>query len=296
MVELITVRTPVLDIACEMGGPAGGRVAVLLHGFPYDPRSFDAVLPLLHAQGWRTVTPYLRGYGPTRFLSPDTPRAGQQAAIGADLKDLLDALDLKDVVLAGYDWGARAACIVAALWPERVAGLVTCGGYQIQDIAAAIRPADAEQEMRFWYQYYLNTDRGRLGLEQNRFDLCKLMWRLWSSTWAFDDATFATAAKSLDNPDFVAVSVHSYRHRLGNAPGFPAYADIEARLASLPAIGVPAIVLHGDADGVTPTGFSEKHARFFSARYERHVLPGVGHCPPAEAPATFADAMRALAA
>jgi pimeloyl-ACP methyl ester carboxylesterase len=294
MVELITVRTPVLDVACEVSGPADGRVVVLLHGFPYDPRSFDPALPLLHAEGWRCVTPYLRGYGPTRFLAPDTPRAGQQAAIGADLKDLLDALDLKNVVLAGYDWGARAACIVAALWPERVAGLVTCGGYQIQDIAAAIRPADAEQERRFWYQYYLNTERGRLGLEQNRHDLCKLMWHQWSPTWAFDDATYAAAAKSLDNPDFVAVSVHSYRHRLGNAPGFPAYADIEARLATLPAVGVPGIVLHGDADGVTPTGFSEKHARFFTGRYERRVLPGVGHCPPAEAPAAFADAVLAL--
>lgn len=295
MTELLHVRTAVLDIAVEASGPQGGRTAVLLHGFPYDPRSFDAALPLLHAAGIRTLVPYLRGYGPTRFLSPDTPRAGQQAAIGADLKELLEGLDLKSVVLAGYDWGARAACIVAALWPQRVAGLITCGGYQIQDIAAAARPVDAEQEHRFWYQYYLHTERGRVGLTERRDELCRHMWRLWSPTWVFDDATYAASALSLANPDFVDVSVHSYRHRMGNAAGDPRYDAIEAELAKLPVIGVPAIVLHGDADGVTPLATSERHAKFFSGPYERRVLAGVGHNPPAEASREFAAAVIDLA-
>lgn len=294
MVELITARTGTLDIACEVSGPADGRPVVLLHGFPYDPRSYDAVLAPLHATGARTYVPYLRGYGPTRFRFADTPRAGQQAAIGADLKDLLDALGIERAVLAGYDWGARAACIVAALWPGRVTGLVTCGGYQIQDIPAAIAPVDPAQEERFWYQYYFHTERGRAGLDKNRFELCRLLWRRWSPTWRFDDATYAGAAASFDNPDFVAVVIHSYRHRMGNAPGDPALADLEARLAALPPIPVPTVVLHGDADGVAPEATSAGHAKFFSGRYERRVLTGVGHCPPAESADAFVNAITAV--
>ena len=291
MPNLQTVRTALLDIAVETSGPADGRPAVLLHGFPYDPRAFDAALAPVHAAGMRTIVPYLRGYGPTRFLSPETPRSGQQAAIGADLKDLLDAMSIERAVLAGFDWGARAACIVAALWPERVHGLVTCGGYQIQDIATSTRPVDPEQEERFWYQYYFHTERGRAGLEKNRAELCNLLWQRWSPTWKFDDSSYAASAVSFDNPDFVDVVIHSYRHRMGNAAGDARYDEIEARLAALPVITVPSIVLHGDADGVAPAATSASHAKFFKGRYERRVLADVGHNPAAEAAGKFARAV-----
>ena len=291
MPNLQTVRTALLDIAVETSGPADGRPAVLLHGFPYDPRAFDAALAPLHADGVRTIVPYLRGYGPTRFLSPETPRSGQQAAIGADLKDLLDAMNIERAVLAGFDWGARAACIVAALWPERVHGLVTCGGYQIQDIATSTRPVDPEQEERFWYQYYFHTERGRAGLEKNRAELCNLLWQRWSPTWKFDDSSYAASAVSFDNPDFVDVVIHSYRHRMGNAAGDARYDEIEARLAALPVITVPSIVLHGDAEGVAPTATSASQAKFFKGRDERRVLADVGHNPAAEAAGKFARAV-----
>jgi pimeloyl-ACP methyl ester carboxylesterase len=282
--NLKRVRTPVLDLAYEESGRANGIPVVLLHGFPYDPRAFDAMLAPLAAAGCRIIAPYLRGYGPTRFLSADTPRSGEQAALGADLLALLDALQLPNAVLAGYDWGGRAACIVAALWPERARALVSCGGYNLQDIAASVRPIAPEQEHRFWYQYYFHTERGRAGLEQNRRPLCQLIWRLWSPNWRFDDATFERSAVSFDNPDFVAVVIQSYRHRYGYAPGDPALIDIERRLAAQPTIGVPTIVLHGDGDGVGPAAGSEKHARHFTGSYARRVIPVVGHNLPQEAP------------
>ena len=285
------IQTPALDIACEIGGPAEAPAVVLLHGFPYDPRSFDAVVEILGAAGLRTIVPWLRGYGATRFRHPDTPRSGQQAAIGQDLLDLIDALHLQAPILAGFDWGARAACIAAALRPERVRGLVTCGGYQIQDIARAGEPVAPEQELRFWYQYYFQTARGRDGLAQGRADLCRLLWQLWSPTWPFDAAAYAGAAASFDNPDFVEVVIHSYRHRMGNAPGDPRHAELETRLAGLPRIAVPTISLHGDSDGVNPAQTSARHDKYFTARYERRVLPQVGHNPPMESPAAFAQAI-----
>jgi pimeloyl-ACP methyl ester carboxylesterase len=288
------VNTDVLALGYEDWGPTGATAAVLLHGFPYDARAYDAVAPRLAAAGVRAVVPYLRGYGPTRFLASDTPRSGQQAALGHDLFRLLDALGLGHAVLAGYDWGGRAACVVAALWPERVSGLVTCGGYNIQDIAGSVRPAAAETEYRHWYQYYLHTARGRAGLEANRRDICRLLWRLWSPNWAFDDATFEATATSFDNPDFVDVVIQSYRHRYGYAPGDPALAEIERRLAGRPRIGVPTISLHGDGDGVAPAVSSAGHSGYFTGPYERRVVPLVGHNLPQEAPAEFADAVLAL--
>lgn len=288
------VITSELDIACEISGPPDAPPVVLLHGFPYDQHCYDEVVPLLNTAGLRTVVPCLRGHGGTRFLSPDTPRAGQQAAIGHDLLELLDALAIPRAIVAGFDWGGRAACVAAALWPERVAGLVTCCGYQIQDIASSTAPADPEQELRFWYQYYFHTERGRNALTTRRAELCRLLWKLWSPTWHFDEATWQRSAPSLDNPDFVDVVVHSYRHRMGNAAGEARYASTEARLAKLPKITVPTVTIHGDADGVNPPHTSQNHARFFTGPYERRVFAGVGHNPPQEAPHLFADAVLAL--
>jgi len=288
------IDTGVLSIAYEEAGPASGTPVLLLHGFPYDVHAYDAVAPILAAAGCHVITPYLRGYGPTRFLSPETPRSGHQATLATDLLDLLDALGIARAVLAGYDWGGRAACIVAALWPERVRGLVTCGGYNIQDIAGAARPQAPENEYRYWYQYYFHGERGRAGLEQNRRELCRLLWKLWSPNWRFDDATYERSAASFDNPDFVPVVIHSYRHRFGLVPGDPAVDEIERQLAAQPRITIPAITLDGGGDGVMPLGGSERHARFFTGRYEHRVIPLVGHNLPQEAPEAFAAAIAAL--
>ncbi len=285
------IRAGALDVAFEQSGPDDGAPVVLLHGFPYDVRAFDAVAPQLAAAGWRVIAPYLRGYGPTRFLSDATPRSGQQAALAADLMALLDALGIGQAVLAGYDWGGRAACIVAALWPERVSGLVSCGGYNIQDIAASAQPAAPEQEHRFWYQYYLHGARGRAGLEANRREFARLLWRLWSPGWSFDDATFERTAASFDNPDFVDVVVQSYRHRYGYAPGDPALEPIERHLAAQPAIAVPTIVLEGGDDGVGPPEEPDRDAGRFSGPYRREVVPGVGHNVPQEWPDGFVRAV-----
>ncbi len=288
------VRTPMLEIAYEEAGPPDGTPVILLHGFPYDPRSYDEVVPRLVAAGCRTLVPYLRGYGPTKFLSAETPRSGQQAAFGNDLKEFMDALGLKSAALAGYDWGGRAACIVAALWPERARCLVSESGYNIQDIAASVAPLPPEQEYRYWYQYYFNTERGRAGLEKNRRALARLLWRLWSPNWQFDEPTFERAAISFDNPDFVDVAIKSYRHRYGYAPGDPALETIEQRLAQKPTIRVPTIVLHGEADGVTPPEQSEAHAKFFTGPYQRRLIPRAGHNLPQEEPRIFAGAVLEL--
>jgi len=291
MAELERVRTSVLDISYEHAGPPDGYPIVLLHGFPYDPRAFDEVTPILNAAGFRTIVPYLRGYGGTRFLSSETLRSGEQAAVGCDLLEMLDAMEINDAVLAGFDWGARAACVVAALWPERVRGLVSCCGYQIQNIATSRKPADPESERRFWYQYYFHTERGRAGLSQNRDELCRLLWKLWSPTWSFDQETFERSAKSFRNPDFVNVAIHSYRHRFGNVEGDPRYAAIEAKLAAQPIIKAPAVVLHGLADDVNPPSKSEGNEKYYSGRYERILLKNVGHNPPQESPKEFAEAV-----
>jgi len=286
------VRTATLDIAYEEHGPADGQPVFLMHGWPYDPRDYDAVVPLLPS--CRVIVPYLRGFGPTRFLSAEMPRSGQQAALGNDLRGLMDSLGIARATLAGFDWGGRAACVVAALWPERASGLVTVNGYNIQNIAKANAPASPEQERRLWYQYYFHTERGRGGLAADRRAVCRFLWQTWSPDWAFDDETFARSAASLDNPDFVDVTIQSYRHRYGNAPGDPALDELERRLAAQPKISVPTIALHGESDGVWPLATTEAHARFFTGPYRRDTLQCVGHNPPREAPRTFAAAVMEL--
>jgi len=291
MAELAHVRTPLLDIAYEHSGPDHAPPVILLHGYPYDIRSFDEVVRIVNAAGYRTIVPYLRGYGPTRFLSPETIRSGQQGALGQDLLDLMDALRIEKAVLGGYDWGGRAACVVSALWPERVHGLVSCNGYNIQDLTKALKPGDPEREARLWYQYYFHTERGRNGLIENRSGISRTLWKMWSPSWHFDDATFARSALSFENDDFVDVVVHSYMHRTASVAGDPRYIFLETQLAAQPTIDVPTIVLHGEDDGVGPARSSESHGRYFTEEYERHVLPGVGHNPPQEAPQIFADAI-----
>lgn len=289
-----TVRTDVLELAYEEHGPADGAAVILLHGFPYDARAFDEVAPALASDGNRVLVPYLRGYGPTRFLSPTTPRSGEQAALGHDLRQMMDALGIERAALAGYDWGGRAACIVAALWPERVRCLVSCTGYNVQNIATSAEPASAAAEHRFWYQYYFHTERGQVGLTKNRRDICKLLWKLWSPEWTFDEATFERSAVSFDNPDFVDVVIQSYRHRYAYAKGDPALEPIEAELAKQPKISVPTINLHGGHDGVGPVPKIDHQTGHFTGPYERRILPGIGHNVPQEAPADTVAALRDL--
>jgi pimeloyl-ACP methyl ester carboxylesterase len=290
-----TVRTPTLEIAYQESGPADGQPVILLHGWPSDPHDWDAVAPPLASHGFRVLAPWLRGYGPTRFLDAATPRSGQQAALGADVRDFMDALGIRNAWLAGYDWGGRAACVTAALWPERVRGLVSITGYNIQNIPNAGKPASAEQENRYWYQWYFQTERGRAGLQQNRRDICRLLWQLWSPNWQFNDATFEATAQSFDNPDFVDVTIQSYRHRYANAPGDPTLEPFEQRLAQQPPITVPTIVLHGACDGVGPAAQSETHARNFTAHYARRVIPVAGHFLSRETPEAVVRAIRELA-
>lgn len=289
-----SVKAGVLNVCYEAFGKKGGTPVVLLHGFPYDVRAFDAVAGILSRANCHVLVPYLRGYGPTRFLREDTPRSGQQAVLAQDLIALMDALGIERAIIGGFDWGGRSACIAAALWPERIQGIVAGAGYTIQDIARSNEPARPEDERRLWYQYYFHGERGRAGLEKYRYELGKLLWRLWSPTWQFDEATYARTARSFENPDFVPVVLSSYRHRYGLASGDPAADEVERKLAQAPRIAVPAIALHGEEDGVQPAAGTEAHARFFAGRYERRVLPGVGHNIPQEAPEAFADAVLAL--
>ncbi len=288
------IRTKTLEIAYEESGPEAGIPVLLMHGFPYDPRAYDDVVPPLVAAGCRTIVPYLRGFGPTRFLSADTPRSGQQGAIGHDLLELMDALGLPTAALVGFDWGGRGACVAAALWPERVRCLVMANGYAIQNIAASAAPRPPEQEYHAWYQYYFHTERGRAGLQANRNELCKLLWRLWSPNWKFDDATYEGTAKSFDNPDFVDVVIHSYRHRFGYAPGDPDLEAIEQRLAALPVIPVPTIALYGGGDGVSAPVNPASQARFFTGSIQHRVIPMIGHDIPQEAPAAVVAAVLEL--
>lgn len=278
-----TIRTPELEIAYEVAGPEDGAPAILMHGFPDDPRIWDEAMAALGANGYRCYAPYLRGYGPTRFLDAGTLRSGQQAALGHDLKSFMDALGIARAVLVGYDWGGRACCIVAALWPEKVERLVTIGGYNIQDIAGNLEPDVPDVEHRYWYQWYFNTERGRNGLARNRRPIARRLWELWSPNWKFDDATFEATAISFDNPDYVDVVIHSYRHRFQNAPGDPALEPIEVELARQPKISVPTMVLQGACDGVDLEYFTRDHQRHFTGPYARRVVPLAGHFLPREA-------------
>ena len=288
------ITAGVLSVAYHEFGPEHGPAVILLHGFPYDVHSYEVVAPALAERGCRVIVPYLRGYGPTRFLSDATPRSGEQAVLATDLLALMDALAIPKAVLAGYDWGGRAACIVAALWPDRVQGLVSCTGYNIQNIAASGKPVRPETEHRLWYQYYFHNERGRAGLQQNRRELCRLLWQLWSPTWQFDHAMFERSAAAFDNPDFVDVVIHSYRHRFALVPGDPAAEPVEAQLARQPTITVPTVVLHGGDDGVGPAAGSAADARHFSSCYERLVVAGVGHNLPQEAPDAVVAAVMTL--
>ena len=283
-----------LNIAYYEEGPADGPVAVLLHGFPYDIHSYVDVAPLLAGRGCRVIVPYLRGYGATRFLDATTPRSGEQAAIGADLKALMDALGIKRAILAGYDWGGRAANVVAALWPDRCIGLVSVNSYQIQDIANAMVPLNPAREVALWYQYYFQLERGRAGLAANRREIARILWRQWSPNWHFDQATFDRTALAHDNPDYVDIVIHSYRHRFARAEGDPQYADLQRRLAALPPITVPTITLDGDADGVSPATDGTATAAKFSGRRNHRVIPRAGHNLPQEEPQAFAAAVMEL--
>jgi len=288
------VDAGVLNIAYYEEGPGDGPVVLLMHGFPFDIHSYVDVAPRLAAAGCRTIVPYLRGYGPTRFLDNATPRSGEQAAMGADLIALMDALSIKHAVFAGYDWGGRAACVAAALWPDRCMGLVSANGYLIQNIAKAMVPVKPEHEEPLWYQYYFQLERGRAGLATNRHEIAKLLWKQWSPNWHFDDATFERTAVAHDNPDYVDVVIHSYRHRFGLADGDPQYADLQRRLATLPVITVPAITLDGDADGVVPATDGTASASKFTGRRTHHVIPRAGHNLPQEEPEAFASAVMEL--
>ncbi|RZL54937.1 MAG: alpha/beta hydrolase [Variovorax sp.] len=290
------VHAGVLDVAFHESGPADGVPVLLLHGFPYDVHAYAEVAPLLAAKGCRVVVPYLRGFGPTQFVDDATPRSGEQAAIGSDVVALLDALAIPRAVIAGYDWGGTAGCVVAALWPERCAGLLTFNSYKIQDIAGAGEPAPPENEFRYWYQWYFHSERGRAGLAQNRHDLCKLLWTLWSPTWKFDDATYERSAAAFENPDFVDIVVHSYRHRYGLVEGDPAYAGFQTELAQMPDITVPTLTFDGADDGVMSPAGSADHAHRFTGPHTHRTLAGVGHNMPQEAPQVFADAVLELVA
>jgi pimeloyl-ACP methyl ester carboxylesterase len=294
MPDILTVRTRTLEIGYEAHGNPDGTPVVLLHGFPDDARAFDDVAPALATAGCRVLVPYLRGYGPTRFLDSNEPRMAQQAAIGQDLLEFMAALRLAPAALAGYDWGGRAACISAILAPERVRALVTIGGYNVQNTVTPAPPASAKAERSYWYQWYFNTERGRQGLEQNRRDICRLLWQEWSPTWRFEPVAFERTAPSFDNPDFVAVVIHSYRHRHGNAPGDGRLDAIERRLAERPAITVPTVILHGADDTVGPPKRAEAELPQFPAGTERRVVPGVGHFMPREEPKAVVDALLKL--
>ncbi|WP_399936768.1 alpha/beta fold hydrolase [Streptomyces sp. BBFR25] len=285
------MRTDVLDVAYHEAGPEDGDTVLLLHGFPYDVHSYVDVAPLLADHGFHVVVPYLRGHGPTAFRSPSTPRSGQQAALGADVIALMDALGVERAYLAGYDWGGRAACVTAALWPERVLGLVSVNGYLIQDIGAATRPLPPEREVGFWYFYYFLTERGRTGLAADPREVARVIWERNSPEWAFHARDLDRTARAFANPDYTDVVVHSYRHRLGFAPGADAYAQLEARLAGLPPVPVPTITLDGLADGNFPATEGSATARYFTGPRLHRKVAGAGHNLPQERPEAFAAAV-----
>ncbi len=285
------IRAGALEIGYAEAGPSDGPPVILLHGWPYDIHTYVEVAPLLAAAGYRVIVPYLRGYGTTRFVSDDAPRNGQQSVFAIDSIALMDALDIPEAVIAGCDWGARTACIVAALWPERCKALVSVSGYLIGSQHANSKPLSPETELAWWYQFYFATERGRLGYETNRDEFAKLIWRTASPTWAFDDATFDRSVDAFGNPDHVAIVINNYRWRLGLATGEPKYDALEKRLAAAPMITVPTITLEGDANGA-PHPEPLAYAGKFSGRYaHRTINGGIGHNLPQEAPRAFADAV-----
>ena len=285
------INAGVLNVGYVEAGPANGPAVILLHGWPYDIHSFVDVAPLLASAGYRVIVPYLRGYGTTRFLSGDTMRNGQQSAVAVDIIALMDALKIEKATIAGFDWGARTGCIMAALWPERCKALVSVSGYLIGSQEAGEAPLPPKAELQWWYQYYFATERGRAGYEKYRHDFSKLIWQIASPKWNFDDATFDRSAVSLDNADHIAVVIHNYRWRLNLAKGESQYDDLEKRLAKFPAITVPTITLEGDANGA-PHPEPSSYTKRFTGRYEhRNITSGIGHNLPQEAPQAFAQAV-----
>jgi pimeloyl-ACP methyl ester carboxylesterase len=289
------VEAGVLNIGYAEAGPANGPAVILLHGWPYDIHSYVDVAPLLASAGYRVIVPHLRGYGTTRFLSAETVRNGQPSAVAADTVAMMDALKIEKATIAGYDWGARSADIIAALWPERCKALVSVSGYLIGSQDAGKVPLPPAAELQWWYQYYFATERGRAGYDKYRHDFAKLIWQIASPKWDFDNATFDRSAAAFDNPDHVAIVIHNYRWRLGLAQGEPKYDDLEKRLAAAPAITVPTITMEGDANGaphLEPSAYAKK----FSGKYEHRLIKGgIGHNLPQEAPQAFAEAVLALA-
>ena len=287
----LTVRTRVLEIAYEQWGSLDGFPIVLLHGFPDDVRAWDDVAIPLSEEGYRVLVPYLRGFGPTRFLEEATPRVGQQAAIGQDVIGFMDELGIESAVLSGYDWGNRAACVASILNPERVRALLSIHGYGINDTNTPSRPPSAAEERECWYHWYFNIERGRVGLEINRRDICRLLWESWSPGWKFEEPAFQQTAQSFDNPDFVDVVVQEYRHAHGSIPGDPYYAATERLLATFPPITVPSMVLHGHEDTVHPVYRSRHHMHLFPEGTERIIISGAGHFVPRECPDAVVEAL-----
>ncbi|MAZ04740.1 MAG: alpha/beta hydrolase [Sneathiella sp.] len=279
---LKTIEAGVLNVAYYEYGSADGSPVIMCHGFPYDVHAYTSSSTILAANGMKVIVPFLRGYGDTRFLSTETPRSGEQAALAYDLISLMDALKIERALLAGYDWGGRAACIVSALWSERVTALVTGNSYNIQNISKAMEPAAPAVEASLWYQYFFHSERGRRGLEENRAGFAYQLWKMWSPTWDFDAARFDRTAKAFDNPDFVEVVIHSYRHRYGLVPGDPAMAHIENQLAAQPPIKVPTISIDGAVDGVN--GGTAHHAKKFTGPHQHRVFENAGHNLPQESP------------
>lgn len=288
------VRGGQVNIAYERQGPRGGWPVVLTHGFPYDPRCYDDVVSELAGAGAHVVVPYVRGYGPTSYLTRDTVRSGQQAALAADLRDLIVALELDQPIVGGFDWGGRAACVASLLWPELIGGLVTVGGYNVHDIAAmSTTPAHPAEESRNWYQWYFHSERGRRGLDLHRAELARQLWSEWSPSWTIPDGAFERTRPSFDNPDFVATVVHSYRHRYGLAPGDPAHEHNEAKIAAQPAITVPTVVLDAAADPLEAPSSEEVHREHFPHLIAHHLVDA-GHNVPQESPESFITAVRDL--
>ena len=293
--DLKQIKAGDLNVSYFETGPIDGVPVILLHGFPYDIHSYLEVVPVLSNARCRVIVPYLRGYGKTSFLAKKTLRSGQQAALGYDLLNLMNSIKIDKAILAGYDWGGRAACVVAALYPERCLGLISCNGYNIQDIKNSSKPSNPNTEQKLWYQYFFHSERGRLGLINNRHDFIKYLWQTWSPSWNFNDEIYGLSKNSFDNSDFVDVVVHSYKHRFGIVAGDPKFDLIEKDLSKQPKISVPSITIDGETDGVSELSNISKIKQKFSAHIRHQILPNIGHNVPQEDPKNFSKAILELA-
>ena len=293
--DLKQIKAGDLNVSYFESGPIDGVPVILLHGFPYDIHSYLEVVPVLSNARCRVIVPYLRGYGKTSFLAKKTLRSGQQAALGYDLLNLMNSIKIDKAILAGYDWGGRAACVVAALYPERCLGLISCNGYNIQDIKNSSKPSNPNTEQKLWYQYFFHSERGRLGLINMRHDFIKYLWKTWSPSWNFNDEIYGLSKSSFDNSDFVDVVVHSYKHRFGIVAGDPKFDLIEKDLSKQPKISVPSITIDGETDGVSELSNISKIKQKFSAHIRHQILPNIGHNVPQEDPKNFSKAILELA-